>query len=68
MVKENRMRTHRCACCGNETEGNYTPGGQRWAICESCMTSQWEANREKRDHWKREEEARRRRQKQVRFL
>jgi len=28
---------HKCPKCGKETEGSYSEGGFKWAICEDCM-------------------------------
>ena len=29
----------KCERCGAETEGTYSEGGIKWAICEDCMTA-----------------------------
>jgi hypothetical protein len=28
---------HQCPRCGQYTEGAYSEGGLRWAICDDCM-------------------------------
>lgn len=27
----------KCPRCGKETQGSYSEGGIRWALCEDCM-------------------------------
>ncbi len=34
---DHRRGTHACPRCGQETQGAYSEGGLRWAICEDCM-------------------------------
>lgn len=28
---------HKCPRCGKETDGSWSEGGLKWAICEECM-------------------------------
>jgi hypothetical protein len=38
---------HKCPRCGKETEGSFSAGGIKWAICEDCQEAElleWEAS------------------------
>ena len=37
---------HNCPRCGQPTEGAWSEGGIRWAICEDCMSRERERARE----------------------
>ena len=39
-------KTHACPRCGQTTQGSYSPGGLRWAICDTCMTADREVARD----------------------
>ena len=28
---------HKCPDCGKDTNGSWSEGGAKWALCESCM-------------------------------
>lgn len=30
---------HKCPICGEQTEGAFSEGGIRWAICDDCMNN-----------------------------
>lgn len=32
---------HQCPRCGNPTDGAYSQGGLKWAICDECMEREW---------------------------
>ena len=34
------MAMHSCPKCGRPTEGAWSEGGLRWAICEDCMEAE----------------------------
>jgi len=31
------LKVHKCPKCGNDTDGVYSEGGVKWAICDDCM-------------------------------
>jgi len=34
---------HECPRCGEMTDGSWSEGGLKWAICEECMRQEREA-------------------------
>lgn len=38
-TRSNREKAlmHECPRCGQPTDGAWSPGGLRWAICDECM-------------------------------
>lgn len=32
--------THPCPRCGNSTDGSWSEGGLKWAICDNCMNEE----------------------------
>jgi len=34
---------HNCPRCGKETDGSYSLGGVKWAICDDCMAKEIES-------------------------
>ena len=42
-------KTYPCPRCGQETEGSYSEGGAKWAICEDCMSKDQEEQQAERD-------------------
>ena len=39
--------THPCPRCGEPTDGAWSEGGLRWAICDACMQEQRELQRQR---------------------
>lgn len=37
---------HACPTCGKETDGAWSEGGVKWAICDDCMSARREKDLE----------------------
>jgi len=45
--------SHKCPRCGQSTDGAWSEGGLRWAICEECMQDrrEQEAQWREKEYW-----------------
>jgi hypothetical protein len=41
--------SHPCPRCGKQTEGSYSEGGIKWAICNDCMNDDLEKIKSERE-------------------